>query len=310
MQEPFTDTLDSAIADWQTQLILTHAQNSIATYLRSVDDLADFLRQHQVHTWKECTPVHMRHYFASAQEVRGLSQKSLKLQLSAFRIFFEYLVSSQYIAASPVVHVRIVGKQSRLPRLLDVDVVYQLLEQPSPTRPSDKRLWLRDKAMFELLYSSGLRVSELVGVNVDDIDLGVRCVQVLGKGSKQRRIPVGKKAISAIMAYLPVRQLWQKDDMALFISQSGKRLTVRSVQLRLNIQAARAGIGQNLHPHLLRHAFASHLLSSSGDLRAVQEMLGHSSLSATQIYTHLDFTALAKVYDHTHPRAKKDTKDE
>lgn len=157
--------------------------------------------------------------------------------------------------------------------------------------------------MFELLYSSGLRVAELVGINMNDIELTAKIVNITGKGNKQRLVPVGTKAIQAITDYLPVRTLWHKGDSALLISKSGKRLTTRSVQLRLEIWAKRAGIDQTLHPHLLRHAFASHLLSSSGDLRAIQEMLGHSNLSTTQIYTHLDFAALAKLYDSTHPRS-------
>lgn len=289
--------------DWLDSLAHSYAKKSIETYQFALKDLIAFLNQEKIHCWQDCQSAHLSNYFAISQDEKAINIKSLKLRLSAFRLFFKYLIEQGHLSHNPAQTISLKGKSARLPMLLDIDVIYTLLDQPAPTDQKELLLWKRDRAMFELLYSSGLRVAELVGVNMNDIELTAKIVNVTGKGNKQRLVPVGTKAIQAITDYLPVRTLWHKGDPALFISKSGKRLTTRSVQLRLEIWAKRAGIDQALHPHLLRHAFASHLLSSSGDLRAIQEMLGHSNLSTTQIYTHLDFAALAKLYDNTHPRS-------
>jgi integrase/recombinase XerC len=172
----------------------------------------------------------------------------------------------------------------------------------------DDALAARDRAMFELFYSSGLRLSELTGLDLDDLNLQTGEAQVTGKGRKTRIVPVGRQALDAVTAWLPQRLALARDgSAALFVSQRGSRLSPRSVQLRLNRWALQAGLGQHVHPHMLRHAFATHVLQSSGDLRAVQEMLGHASISTTQVYTHLDWQHLAKVYDQAHPRARKKT---
>lgn len=192
-----------------------------------------------------------------------------------------------------------------LPQTLSPDTCTQLLDG-NPAASGDDVLALRDRAMFELFYSSGLRLAELVGLDLNDVNLQSGEAQVTGKGSKTRIVPVGQQALAALAAWLPQRlSLTRGNTPALFIGQRGARLTPRSVQLRLNRWALQAGLGQHVHPHLLRHAFATHVLQSSGDLRAVQEMLGHASISTTQVYTHLDWQHLAKVYDQAHPRARK-----
>lgn len=252
--------------------------------------------------WHTCQQAQIRAYFAKRFEQDGISVVSAKLYLTAIKAFFEFANRQGVGASNPTKGYRLRGKSDRLPKLLDTDLVAQLLDQPSPSDPKQQPLWVRDLAMFELIYSSGLRVGELVRLALDDVDFGTRFVSVLGKGGKHRQVPIGKKAYDALLAYLPIREDFQPSTQALFVGKTGRALSVRAVQLRLSIAASRAGIAQHLHPHLLRHAFASHFLSASGNLKAVQEMLGHSSLSATQRYTHLDFAALAAVYDNAHPR--------
>lgn len=237
-------------------------------------------------------------------EKDNIKAVSAKQELSAIRKFYAHLIKSGRATHNPTSGYRLKAEPRPLPKIADVDMMAQLLDQPMPQDATKARLWIRDRAMFELMYSSGLRLSELVGLNIDDIDLSSGMARVLGKGNKMRVVPIGKKAISAINIYLPHRELWQEDTKALFISERyGTRLSTRAVQLRLNACATNAGIAQNLHPHLLRHCFASHMLSSSGDLRAIQEMLGHADISTTQIYTQVDFNALTRVYDKAHPRA-------
>ncbi len=190
---------------------------------------------------------------------------------------------------------------------MDAEVLQQLLDQPAPADRDEARLWARDKAMLELLYSSGLRLSELADLTLPMLDLGQKLVTVTGKGRKTRILPIGSKALIALHDWLPHRNLWAAEGVLhVFVSeQRGEQLHPRTIERRVSHQALRAGIAQHLHPHLLRHCFASHLLAGSGDLRAVQELLGHANISTTQIYTHLDFEHLTKVYDQAHPRARK-----
>jgi integrase/recombinase XerC len=195
-------------------------------------------------------------------------------------------------------------KPRRLPKTMDADQVDRYLDFDD-----DSPLAMRDSAMAELFYSSGLRLSELAAVNVDDIDANTRLLTVTGKGNKTRTVPVGNVAITAIQRWLRVRPDHGDESRALFTSSRGGRISVRNIQERLKLQGRRSGMHQDVHPHMLRHSFASHMLESSGDLRAVQELLGHANISTTQIYTHLDFQHLAKVYDAAHPRAKRRTKD-
>jgi integrase/recombinase XerC len=243
---------------------------------------------------------HIRRFLASLHG-QGFAPKSLARILSAWRSLFRHLARSGQIEANPCVGLRPPKGAKVLPHTLSPDEMAQLLQPQDDAEP----LLLQDHAMFELMYSSGLRLSELVGLNLDGVDQAGGEVRVLGKGSKARIVPVGRLALAALARWLEVRPLLAKDAQALFVGARGQRIAPRVVQLRLKRLALEQGVSQRVHPHALRHSFASHVLQSSGDLRAVQEMLGHASLSTTQIYTHLDFQHLAKVYDQAHPRAKK-----
>jgi integrase/recombinase XerC len=240
--------------------------------------------------------------FIAQQHARGLSGKSLARMLSAWRGFYGWLTRRHGLAANPCAGMRAPKSAKALPKSLSPDVAAQLLNTHV-----ESALLLRDQAMFELLYSSGLRLAELVSLDLTDArSIAAGEIEVTGKGAKTRVVPVGSHATAAIAAWLKERAgIVKHDETALFINQHGTRLSPRSVQMRLRQFAKRQGIAGNVHPHMLRHSFASHVLQSSGDLRAVQEMLGHASISTTQVYTHLDFQHLAKVYDAAHPRAKK-----
>jgi len=235
----------------------------------------------------------------------NLSASSVARQLSSWRGFYSFACRRLGYASNPCLGLRPPKAAKALPQILSPDACTQLLDG-STSAAAEDALLARDRAMFELFYSSGLRLSELVGLDLPDLNLQAGEAQVTGKGNKTRIVPVGRQALTAIAAWLPQRlPLARADTTALFISQRGTRLSPRSVQLRLNRWALQAGLSQHVHPHMLRHAFATHVLQSSGDLRAVQEMLGHASISTTQVYTHLDWQHLAKVYDQAHPRARK-----
>ena len=234
---------------------------------------------------------------------QGLGRKTIQRKLSSLRSFFRYHVNRRQIRHNPVIAIRSPKAEKNLPQVFDIDELNHLLDMQAET-------WieLRDKAMVELLYSSGLRLSELAALNIGSFDFSEALVKVLGKGNKERILPVGSKALEAIKSWLVVREsIVLNDDCegALFLSNKGLRLGHRSIQLRLEKLGLSAGASQRLHPHLMRHSFASHMLQSSSDIRAVQELLGHSDISTTQIYTHLDFQHLAKAYDSAHPRANK-----
>ncbi|WP_324779534.1 tyrosine recombinase XerC [Thiobacillus sedimenti] len=236
---------------------------------------------------------------------QGLSPTSVARHLSSWRGFYTFACRRLGYAGNPCTGLRPPKAAKALPDVLSPDACAQLLDGP-PETTGDPALQARDRAMFELFYSSGLRLSELVGLDLPDLNVHVGEAQVTGKGRKTRIVPVGTQALAAIAAWLPVRTKLARDDVAaLFVNRRGERLTPRSVQLRLARWARQAGLGQHVHPHMLRHAFATHVLQSSGDLRAVQDMLGHASISTTQVYTHLDWQHLAKVYDQAHPRARK-----
>lgn len=235
---------------------------------------------------------------------QGLAATSVARQLSSWRGFYTFACRRLGYANNPCSGLRPPKAAKTLPDVLSPDTCAQLL---GGRADGDDALAARDRAMFELFYSSGLRLAELVGLDLGDVNLQSGEAQVTGKGRKTRIVPVGRQALAALAAWLPQRQplMSREHTAALFIGQRGTRLTPRSVQLRLNRWALQAGLGQHVHPHMLRHAFATHVLQSSGDLRAVQEMLGHASISTTQVYTHLDWQHLAKVYDQAHPRARK-----
>jgi integrase/recombinase XerC len=245
--------------------------------------------------------VHEVRRFVAQLHARGLDGKSLARALSAWRGFFNFLGRDHGFQQNPCIGIRAPRAAKKLPRALSPDEASRLMEIDA-----DDPLALRDKAIFELFYSSGLRLSELTGLATGDVDFDDATVRVTGKGSKTRIVPVGAYALEALRAWLPERDGLAADgETALFINRKGLRLSTRSVQLRLEHWALKLGLGRRVHPHALRHSFASHVLQSSGDLRAVQEMLGHASISTTQVYTQLDFQHLAKVYDAAHPRARK-----
>jgi integrase/recombinase XerC len=231
---------------------------------------------------------------------RGQRPKTLARTLSAWRSFYNHLARQGEAAANPCLGLRPPKGDRKLPNALSVDEMAKLLEGPA------EDVWsLRDQAMFELMYSSGLRRAELISLDLDSVDLGAAEVTVTGKGRKTRIVPVGRQALAAVRGWLARRGALARDPAALFVGARGGRIGATAVRLALHRLALKHGVTAHVHPHALRHSFASHLLQSSGDLRAVQEMLGHASLSTTQVYTHLDFQHLAQVYDQAHPRAKK-----
>ena len=240
-----------------------------------------------------------------ALHAQSLAPRSIARTLSAWRSYYAWLARRGAIAANPADGLRPPKRTRSLPKALGIDQAAALLDRPAAAGDGEPLL-LRDAAMFELLYSSGLRLAELVGLDwPGGLDLAAGEVTVTGKRRKTRTVPVGDKARAALQAWLAVRpQLLRGEQAALFLGRNGTRLTPRQVESRLARWAQRQGVGVHVHPHMLRHSFASHVLQSSGDLRAVQEMLGHASIAATQIYTHLDFQHLAKIYDAAHPRAK------
>ncbi len=268
-------------------------------YRRDLVKVLTFCEKQQLVEWGQLKSPHVRQLIAE-QHRHGQSGRSLARLLSSLRGLYRYLNQEGRCAHDPAAGISAPKGERRLPRLLDTDRAMQLLDGGV----EDDFIGHRDQAMLELFYSSGLRLAELVGLNLDQLDLPAGLVQVQGKGNKARVLPVGRKAREALEAWLPVRALSNPPDGAVFVSQQGRRLGPRAVQLRVR-QAGVRELGQHLHPHMLRHSFASHMLESSQDLRSVQELLGHADIGTTQIYTHLDFQHLAKVYDQAHPRAKR-----
>jgi integrase/recombinase XerC len=289
------------------------------SYSRDLAALIRYCDRSGVADWGGLDTQHVR-LFAAHSHASGLSPRSIRRRLSAVRSFYEFLLREgrsgaaraagaasarrslgARIRANPAHDVRAPKAARRLPQTLDPDQMARLLEIP----PGNV-LTARDRAIMELLYSSGLRLSELVGLDIASLDLKDRTVQVLGKGRKGRIVPVGRAAARALKAWLRERaDLARQGETALFVGRSGERLGARAVQARIAHWARRQGLGMHVHPHLFRHSFASHLLESSGELRGVQELLGHADISSTQIYTHLDFQHLARIYDATHPRARR-----
>jgi integrase/recombinase XerC len=274
--------------------------HTLANYARAIAALFELKEKTAL---RDLDAMHVRRFVARLHAT-GLSGRTLALTLSAWRGLYQWLARHHGYAANPAQGVRPPKSPRRLPKALSVEQVQQLLEATPVQSPEE----VRDRAMFELLYSSGLRLAELVALEADDgrLDLRQGEVTVTGKGSKTRTVPVGSRAREALREWLKARALLaQPNERALFVGARGRRIAHGAVQARLRARAKRQGIGASVHPHMLRHSFASHVLQSSQDLRAVQEMLGHASISTTQVYTHLDFQALAKVYDAAHPRARK-----
>jgi integrase/recombinase XerC len=273
-----------------------------SNYARDLAALVKYCDRHGIADWSALDSQHVR-TFAAHSHAAGLAPRSIQRRLSAVRSFCNYLVRERALPANPGYEVRAPKAGRRLPHTLDADQMARLLD----VAPGNA-LVARDHALLELLYSSGLRLAELVGLDLVDLDLADRTVHVLGKGKKSRIVPVGRKAVRALTHWLHERSnLVKPAELAVFIGRNGRRLGPRAVQIRVAKWARRQGLGVPVHPHLFRHSFASHLLESSGELRGVQELLGHADISTTQIYTHLDFQHLARIYDQTHPRARKKT---
>jgi len=277
-----------------------YSKHTVENYSKDIDDLEKFCSVKKINSWDEIKPHHVRTY-ASQIFIDGLGARSIQRKLSAIRSFMNYLVRENLLRTNPADGVKTPKAPKKLPGVLDVDQINQLLNVKS-TKP----ISLRDKAIMELLYSSGLRLAELVALNPIDLNIHDRSLTVIGKGNKKRMLPIGSKAIEAIKAWIKVRsQIAAPDEEALFVGNRGNRLSRRSIQSRINHWAKKNGLAQDVYPHLLRHSFATHLLEASGDLRAVQELLGHKDISTTQVYTHLDFQHLAETYDKAHPRSGK-----
>lgn len=283
---------------------LTHqrrySSHTISAYRRDLLRLIQHCDQHGLLNWADIQAKQARQYVGALNRA-GLSATSIRRHLSSARSLFRYLCRESAVGQNPFVGISTPKPGKRLPKTLSVDQADQLLK----LNPSNA-LEHRDQAMFELMYSSGLRLSELARLDLVDLDIGEQMVRAIGKGAKERIVPVGQQAITAINNWLPHRRdLAQQQEQALFVGHKGSRLGPRAIQVRLNRLSQQQGLDSTVNPHMLRHSFATHLLESSGDLRAVQELLGHADISTTQIYTHLDFQHLAKVYDAAHPRAKK-----
>ncbi len=296
----------ASLTEW-LQRFLSHladerrlSPRTVESYRRDLLALLPWLEAQKIRDWRQLSPHQVRHYLAERHR-KGRSAKSLHRELSSLRSLYRYLMRENVADANPALGVRAPKIRRKLPATLDVDQLAQILDfdDASP-------VGMRDRAIMELFYSSGLRLAELVGLDRGDIDFDEGMVEVTGKGAKTRRVPVGRVAREALQQWLTVRgNLAAADEPALFVGVRGRRISRTTVQKQLNLRALEQGAPRRIHPHLLRHSFASHLLESSGDLRAVQELLGHANISTTQIYTHLDFQHLAEVYDKAHPRARK-----
>jgi integrase/recombinase XerC len=292
--------------------------HTVAAYRHDLDRLSAFCDRRRIAGWSDLDHQQVRS-FAASEHAAGIAPRSIQRRLSAARSFFAFLMREGGATANPAVDVRAPKIPKRLPATLDADQMGRLLDFRV-----DDSLSARDKAIMELFYSSGLRLGELVGLDLSSIDLKDRTVRVLGKGNKTRIVPIGRYAVTALRAWLIQRTQWTRDanekpartvarsasratalHRPLFVGKSGRPLSVRAVQLRVGTWARRQGLGVHVHPHMFRHSFATHLLESSGNLRGVQELLGHADISTTQVYTHLDFQHLASVYDAAHPRARR-----
>ena len=283
--------------------------HTISAYRRDLEKFTDFLTRREIITLRQLVIAQARMFPAQLNQ-SGLSSRSIQRALSAVRTLYRYLLRESKVAINPFLTARDVGHRQavtapraerRLPPTLSIEEIAQLVTI-DPRTDLDRR----DRAILELFYSSGLRLAELSGLDLGDLDLGDAVVRVMGKGVKTRIVPIGGYAREAVLAWLNVRPACAREsEQALFVNRSGTRLGARAIQQRVAVWAQRQGLGRRVHPHMLRHSFASHVLESSSDLRAVQELLGHADISTTQVYTHLDFQHLAQVYDNAHPRARR-----
>ena len=294
---------DAAIAQYIQHIRVERrlSPHTCSNYQRDLQQAAQFFSTQQQHQVFELKAHDVRSYTNSLHR-KGLSRKSLQRKLSSLRQLYQFFIQLRQTDDNPALNIQLPKVERKLPKVMDADALQQLLNYEA-----DDWIEKRDKAILELLYSSGLRLAEIARLNIDDMDFNDALVTVTGKGNKQRQLPLGRFAIKALKVWLKAREEISADPemTAIFISQRQSRLSHRSIQLRLEKIGLERQSTQKLHPHLLRHSFASHLLESSSDLRAVQELLGHKDIATTQIYTHLDFQHLAKTYDKAHPRANK-----
>ncbi|MCB1700994.1 MAG: tyrosine recombinase XerC [Pseudomonadales bacterium] len=302
--DPPASELDQSVEKFLTYLreVRRLSPHTLDSYQRDLQSLRHYSAELGRDSAGQLVESDIRHWVSQLHR-RGLAGSSIQRSLSAARSFFNYLGREEGRPRNPAASVQAPRKPRKLPKTLDADQVSKFL-----SFNEDSLIAKRDRAIAELFYSSGLRLAELVALDARDIDPHSRLLTVTGKGNKTRTVPVGSVALDAIERWLEVRPQVAADKdsaAALFTSSQGRRISVRSIQSRLKLQGRKAGMHQDVHPHMLRHSFASHMLESSGDLRAVQELLGHANISTTQIYTHLDFQHLAKVYDAAHPRAKR-----
>lgn len=276
--------------------------NTQVNYRRQLYAIIDLTKDLDIEKWQAIDSSAVRLLISRSRQT-GLQARSLSLRLSALRSFFDWMVKNEMISVNPARGVVNPKSGQHLPKNIDIDEVNQLLdiEYNDP-------LSVRDRAMLEVMYGSGLRLSELVNINCRELNLREGEVRVIGKGNKERKLPLGRESVKWIEFWLTMRNDLKPQDDALFISKLGKRISPRNVEKRFAQWGVKQGLSSHVHPHKLRHSFATHMLESSGDLRAVQELLGHADLSTTQVYTHLDFSHLSEVYDSAHPRAKRGKK--
>lgn len=281
-----------------------YSPNTSNAYQKDLSDFFIALENHDIDAWKNVTPKYIQAYVAKLHR-QGLKRKSIQRKLAAIRSLFNFLLREDVVKNNPALDIQTPKEPRKLPETLNAEILDRLLniKDKSP-------IACRDKAIMELFYSSGLRLSELHSLNAKQLDHQVNNITVTGKGNKSRITPIGSMARKALDSWLAIRvEMANFNEEALFVSNRGSRLTTRSIQMRLNYWQKKQNIEQHISPHKLRHSFASHILESSGNLRAVQELLGHADISTTQIYTHLDFQHLAKVYDDAHPKARKKKTD-
>jgi len=301
-QRPMSTLASTLLSRFFTHLAAERrmSEHTLSGYRLDLTTLQTYCGKYELEAWPQLDAQHIRAY-AAGEHRRGIGARSIQRRLSAVRTFFNFLVREGELKSNPAIGIQAPKASKRLPSTLDADQMQKLLEFRA-----DASLDKRDKAIMELFYSSGLRLSELLNLQLSDLDVADKTVRVTGKGNKTRIVPVGRFAITAIQDWLKERTLLANTGIALlFVGRDGNALQPRAVQHRIAGWAKKQGLGVHLHPHMFRHSFASHLLESSQDLRGVQELLGHANISTTQVYTHLDFQHLAKIYDAAHPRARR-----
>lgn len=291
---------------WLKELTITNMSiNTMDAYKTDVEIYLNYCENLNLNI-NDLEITDVREFTVYCLDVKRVSSVTVRRYMASIRAFMRWLKQNKLITVDSAQDVTIKRIPRTLPNIISEEEMAQLLDQPDPILELDIWLWKRDKAMFEVLYSSGLRVSELLNLKLNDINFGTRLVRVTaGKGNKDRVVPLGSKACDALALWLKYRLQKNPQDDSLFITHMGNKICSEQVRKRIRQQATRAGLSQHIYPHLFRHCFATHLLTASKDIRVVQELLGHSSVTTTEIYTHLDFQNLAQTYDAAHPRATK-----